>query len=233
MDELGLKTAATLPSPHMRDRQPLHQLVAATPARGWKEHTHKMQFTHMALELVKLSTENRQYSPEIWLTTEDLIRQSDNPGTRYAYAQFIEQGAWDEDFPVDEGPTVLDRDVLWYGITLNCRANNHYRHALSGRGLSDSPFVGLDDEDVDCLTWARTNPSFRAEEEFGEGKQWKGFYQWTGRDVDGGNMSWERAVNRYGYHDSSKQLAYYTLGFVLHLLQDMGCPEHVHDDPPW
>jgi hypothetical protein len=141
------------------------------------------------------------YSPEIWKT----------------YRVFIEQGSFDEDFP-----------CCFY-----IRANNHYRHALSGRRLSDTPFVSMGDPDVDTLTWAKRNAALSPREEFNGGSQWEGMRLggWTANDVRDGNMSWEEAVNRYGYTDSSKKLAYYTLGFILHLLQDMGCTEHVHDDP--
>ena len=86
---------------------------------------------------------------------------------------------------------------------------------------------------MDALTWAKSNPHLDRDEEFADGAAWPGMkkWGWTTVDVDGGRMSWEKAINRYDYTKSSKQLAYYTLGFVLHLLQDMGCSEHVHDDP--
>jgi hypothetical protein len=145
--------------------------------------------------------DSRKYPEEIWKT----------------FKVYIEQGSFDEDFPCCE----------------YIRANNHYRHALSGRRLSDTPFVTMGDPDVDTLTWAKRNASLSPWEEFHDGDQWAGMKLggWTASDVRDGNMSWEEAINRYGYTESSKRLAYYTLGFLLHLLQDMGCPEHVHDDP--
>ncbi len=124
---------------------------------------------------------------------------------------------YDEDFPADET-----------GI----RANNHYRHAVSGIGLTNSA-AGLGDRDIDALSWAKLNPYFKPAEEFQGGKDWQGLgsWGWTANDVNGGKMSWLHAIDRYGYTLNSHRLAYYTLGFVLHLLQDLGCPEHVHDDP--
>lgn len=161
----------------------------------------------MALQLIQLH-DGPKYGREIWETG----------------APFLLQGAWDEDFPCS--------------LTAGVRANNHYYHPLRKRGLSGSaldkyaPWLDLGDPDVDTLTWAETNASLSVKEEFDDGKDWKfGAWRWTADDVDYGDMSWRRAVERYGYTDKSKQLAYYTLGFVCHLLQDMGCPEHVHDDP--
>lgn len=141
------------------------------------------------------------YPDEIWL----------------ACRPFIMQGAWDEDFPCGlEG----------------IRANNHYCHPLTRHGLSDAPWAGLGDPDVCTLAWALENASFSPDEEFAGGEAW-GYapWGWNAVDVGGGDMSWRRAVERYGYTEESRRLAYYTLGFACHLLQDMGNPEHVHDDP--
>lgn len=134
-----------------------------------------------------------------------------------AFRAFIEQGSWDEDFP--------------------CRASgvrslNHYFHPLSGWGLSDAPWIGLKDPDVDTLTWAINNAMLTPAEEFNMGVDWAiKSWGWSPADVDLGDMSWDRAIARYGYSEDSKRLAYYTLGFVCHLLEDMGEPEHLHDDP--
>lgn len=180
-------------------------LLSAQMAFLWKEQMHKDQLTRDALRLVRLK-DGETYGFEVW----------------GEYQEFIEQGAWDEDFPC--------------GLT-GLRANNHYRHALTGHRLSDAPYVGMGDTDHDALTWAKTNPDLSVFEEFDSGKQWEGFkkyqkeYGWTTMDVFMGDMSWKEAVNRYGYTQDSKRLAYYTMGFSLHLLQDMACPEHVHDDP--
>jgi hypothetical protein len=178
-------------------------LSTSPTALAWKEQMHKGQLTPMALDLVKL-LHSKSYPSEIWMTFR-------------GFRGFIEQGAWDEDFPCGRS-----------GI----RANNHYYHPLSGRGLSDAPWIGLGDPDVDTLTWAAKNLSLDPAEEFNGGDNWacKG-WGWTVVDVDIGDMSWKRAIERYGYTEDSKRLAYYTLGFLCHLLQDMGCPEHVHDDP--
>lgn len=185
-------------------------LVLVPFAYVWKEQTHKLQLTWQALNLIEY-TYRDTYPPEIWKM----------------YRPFIEQGAWDEDFPCSN-PYLASS-----GLRADIRANNHYQHALSGIALTGSPFIGLGDPDVDALTWAHRNAAFDISEEFNGGKQWEGFsrWGWTAGDVQYGNMSWENAINRYGYTQSSKQLAYYNLGFILHLLQDMGCPEHVHDDP--
>jgi len=179
-------------------------------ASGWKEQTHKLQLTWQALNLIEYIHKDK-YPEEIWRV----------------YRAFIEQGAWDEDFPCSN-PYLASS-----GVSADIRANNHYRHALSGMALTGSPFIGLGDPDVDALTWAHKNSAFDLSEEFNGGKQWEGFkrWGWSAGDVQYGNMSWENAINRYGYTKSSKALAFYTLGFILHLLQDMGCPEHVHDDP--
>lgn len=175
-------------------------LCVGSSALAWKEHMHKGQLTPMALDLVKL-LHSGSYPGEIWET----------------FRAFIEQGAWDEDFP-----------CRFSGV----RANNHYYHAITGSGLTDAPWIGLRDPDVDALTWAISNAKLTSAEEFDGGADWAfGNWGWTPADVDLGDMSWKKAVERYGYTEDSKKLAYYTLGFLCHLLQDMGDPEHVHDDP--
>ena len=192
------------------------------PVYSWNEKTHKDQLTKAALELVLEETENQEYSSEIW----------------NEFSKFIMQGAHDEDFPCDkfayrEAPewfrkqTGLDRAA---SIRFDLRANNHYSHGIvPGVGLTYSA-LPMGDPDTDALNWAKTNLPFNFEEEFKDGIFWHPF-GWTSKDLDGGNMSWWNAIDRYGYTQDSKQLAYYTLGFILHLLQDMGEPEHVHDDP--
>lgn len=45
----------------------------------------------------------------------------------------------------------------------------------------------------------------------------------------GGDRTWKRAL-RY-YADGNMEEAYRTLGYVLHLLEDMGVPEHTRNDP--
>lgn len=133
------------------------------------------------------------------------------------YRSFIVQGSWDEDFPCGI-----------FGI----RANNHFYHPIGGRGLTDSPWTGLGDPDANAFAWALENRDLDPGEEFKDGDDWAfRRWGWSAGDVDRGDMSWKRAIERYGYTDASKRLAYYTLGFVCHLLQDMGAPEHVHDDP--
>jgi hypothetical protein len=109
---------------------------------------------------------------------------------------------------------------------------NHYYHPLSGKGLSDAPWIGLKYPNVDTLTWALSNAKLTPARDFNGGADWaiKSF-GWSPADVDFGNMSWDKAIERYGYTEDSKRLAYYTLGFLCHLLEDMGVPEHVHDDP--
>ena len=179
---------------------PLAAVLCVSPsARAWKEHMHKGQLTPMALDLVKL-LHSGTYPGEIW----------------ESFRAFIEQGAWDEDFPCRAS-----------GV----RATNHYYHPLSGRGLSDAPWIGLKDPDVDTLTWAISNAKLTPAEEFNGGADWAiKNWGWSPADVDLGDMSWNRAIERYGYTEDSKRLAYYTLGFICHLLEDMGVPEHVHDD---
>jgi|GEM_PF-3875518 len=189
----------------------LLSLGPAQSAFGWKEQMHQSQLTLDALKLVKKFAE-RKYSPEIWTS----------------FASYILRGSYDEDFPCS-GDIVPDRSARFLNGLV--RANNHYRHAISGRGLSDSPWVGLGDPDVDTLTWAKNNSSLNRAEEFGNDLWAYKNWGWTDGDVDYGNMSWAQAIDRYGYTDESKALAFYTLGFLCHLLQDMGCPEHVHDDP--
>lgn len=198
-------------------------IVSFTPfTYVWKETTHKEHLTCWALRLI-----------------ERMDREKYGELCRNEFVRLIEQGSHDEDFPCG-----------FSGI----RANNHYRHALSGVGLTCSAAddIGLllqkasdltklsliipdlsNEPDVDALTWAKTNAIFDESEEFNLGKEWIGFNQegWALEDVSKGDMSWMEAVNRYGYKDCSKKLAYYTLGFVMHLLEDMGVPEHVHDDP--
>lgn len=73
---------------------------------------------------------------------------------------------------------------------------------------------------------------FPPDEEFAGGDAWgHAAWGWNAAGLGGGDMSWRRAVERFGYTEESRRLAYCTLGFVCHLLQDMGNPEHVHDDP--
>lgn len=44
-----------------------------------------------------------------------------------------------------------------------------------------------------------------------------------------GNRTWEKAV--YEYAQGNKKEAYYTLGYILHLIEDMAVPDHTRDDP--
>lgn len=44
----------------------------------------------------------------------------------------------------------------------------------------------------------------------------------------GGNRTWERAV--YEYANGNKQEAYYTLGYILHLIEDAAVPDHTRND---
>ena len=187
---------------------------ASRSAFGWKEQMHKDQLSSLALRLIQEGDKDKLYQ-EIWL----------------AFKEYLLQGAWDEDFPCSTGITYEPGFLSILQIQPLIRANNHYRHALSGIGLSGGPWFSSGDRDVDTITWAESNAEFSEKEEFAGGKEWK-FLQWgwTPKDVGYGHMSWEEAIQRYGYTESSKKLAYYTLGFLLHLLQDMGCPEHVHDD---
>ncbi|MDD5032549.1 MAG: right-handed parallel beta-helix repeat-containing protein [Candidatus Pacebacteria bacterium] len=48
-----------------------------------------------------------------------------------------------------------------------------------------------------------------------------------------GNKTWEKAIYEY-VKNNNKQEAFYSLGFVLHLLQDMAVPDHTRNDshPP-
>lgn len=204
----------------------------AAAAYCWNhETTHKKDLTGMALELLNLvedTTKNQEYSPEIWKE----------------FADFIKWGARDEDLPclvfqLRETPSPVYY-IPYVGppietlFTHSLRANNHYGHGIvKGVGLTNSP-LPMGDKDTYPLDWAKTNRDLKPEEEFNGGKDWwRGGkpYNWSDKDLDNGNMSWKNAIDRYGYTRESKALAYYTLGFILHLLQDMGNPEHVHDDP--
>lgn len=189
----------------------LFTLLITVPTFGWRETMHRNQLTLEALSLVKQANEGHRYSSEIW----------------ERYGTYILQGAHDEDWPTEPG-LIMD----FHPLAVLCRANNHYRHAISGTGLTCTPYVNTGDVDVDALTWALTNPYLKENEEFRGGEKWalKGVGL-TPNDVERGNMSWKKAIERYGYTQDEKKLAYYTLGFILHLLQDMGCCEHVHDDP--
>jgi len=185
---------------------------------SWKETTHANSLTPAAVMLV-LKINNDHFRSEINL-----------------YKSLIIQGSYDEDFPFKY--KIIKLNFIIFSVPLDIRtylrSNNHYRHAISGSVLTGAPLIGMGDPDVDALTWAKTNPfdSFSKEEEYGDDQWWaiknKVF---SAKEMDDGNMSWQKAINRYGYTDHSKKLAYYTLGFVIHLLQDMGEPEHVHDDP--
>lgn len=206
---------------------------AGEPSFAWNhETTHQKDLTGMALKVLKHEYDKkgiREYSPEIW----------------DQFGEIIKYGARDEDLPVepfgDRPHYGLSKAVPGVGeaihlglrfMTLDLRANNHYKHGVvPGVGLTCSA-MSMGDKDVDALTWAKTNDKLDPTEEFKGGMQWwsreKG---WSAKDLDDGKMSWDHAVKRYGYKPDSKALAYYTLGFVLHLLQDMAVPEHVHDDP--
>ena len=168
-----------------------------------------------------LAWKEHQHKSQLTPMALDLVKLQHSisyPGEIWeTYRSFIVQGAWDEDYP--------------FGLS-GIRANNHYYHALSGRGLTGAPWVGLGDPDVGTFVWALENANLTPAEEFKGGDDWAfKDWGWSTGDVGLGDMSWKRAVERYGYTDDSKRLAYYTLGFVCHLLQDMGVPEHVHDDP--
>lgn len=163
-------------------------------------------------------SQHRDHLTPMALDLVKLLHSSSYPGEIWeTYRSYIAQGSRDEDFPC--------------GIS-GIRATNHFYHALSGRGLTDSPWVGLGDPDVGTPAWALDNPDLAQAEEFNGGEDWAfKDWGWSVGDVGFGDMSWKRAIERYGYTDDSKRLAYYTLGFICHLLQDMGAPEHLHDDP--
>ena len=222
------------------------------------ERTHKEHLTGEALNLLKDPKWNKEYSPEIWDETFGYASyimhgamDEDLPCELFA----VQEGAYDM-IPF-VGPAIREaliairdrpRDQAMRIITQDLRSNNHYGHAIAkGVGLTCSALY-MGDNDTDPLKWAKTNLFLDPEEEFKGGSYWwnKGWNKdygnmllgidvskqgWSAEDLDNGNMSWEKAINRYGYNFGAKQLAYYTLGFVLHLLQDMGEPEHVHDDP--
>lgn len=185
---------------------------------SWDPVTHEMHLTSEAIKLV-------------------LKEHKDAFGTELKkYQSLIRQGAHDEDYPIRK-PVIVQMPypynlLVGHRITAYLRANNHYRHAISGKVLSYAPIITKNDPDVDALTWAKTNPKFSKAEEYGD-EQWWAIKNkiFTIQELNHGNMSWQCAVNRFGYTDHSKRLSYYTLGFILHLLQDMGVPEHVHDDP--
>ena len=44
-----------------------------------------------------------------------------------------------------------------------------------------------------------------------------------------GNRTWERAV--YEYANGNPKEALYTLGYILHLIEDAAVPDHTRDDP--
>lgn len=44
-----------------------------------------------------------------------------------------------------------------------------------------------------------------------------------------GNRTWEKAL--YEYAKGNKKEAYYTLGYILHLIEDASVPDHTRDDP--
>src|SRR3989344_324516 len=46
--------------------------------------------------------------------------------------------------------------------------------------------------------------------------------------IYGGNRSWKRGLEYYA--DGDKKEAYTTLGHILHVLEDMGVPDHTRDD---
>lgn len=51
------------------------------------------------------------------------------------------------------------------------------------------------------------------------------------RDHMPDKRDWKGAIEAYDYTDASKMRAYEALGHVVHLLQDMGQPDHVRDRP--
>ena len=44
-----------------------------------------------------------------------------------------------------------------------------------------------------------------------------------------GNRTWEKAV--YEYANGNQKEALYTLGYILHLIEDAAVPDHTRDDP--
>ncbi len=62
-------------------------------------------------------------------------------------------------------------------------------------------------------------------------KRWLSAKKWASRGTSQGlnDFTWEDGLDAYAWGDEAK--AFLVLGYILHLLEDMGVPEHTRNDP--
>ncbi len=106
------------------------------------------------------------------------------------------------------------------------RGDNHFFDPTSGGGLAMSSWVRVFGKLVLGPGRRRTEESFPhyiSAFEWAKDKMGIG----TGLDGKGKELDWKGAIEAYDYTADAKRDAYEAVGHVLHLLQDMGQPDHV------
>lgn len=63
-----------------------------------------------------------------------------------------------------------------------------------------------------------------------DGTRYISVLQWAEKDRPD-HFDWQSAISNYDYTEASRRQAYTALGHVLHLVQDMGQPDHASDRP--
>jgi hypothetical protein len=96
---------------------------------------------------------------------------------------------------------------------------NHFIDPVTGRGQPDSSYmwVLMVKDGVEELPGQRANDFY-----------YKSAYEWA---LDGmpDDLDWKGAIDAYDYTTASRNRAYEALGHVLHLVQDMGQPDHARN----
>jgi hypothetical protein len=134
--------------------------------------------------------------------------------------------------------------------TPNCRASNHFHNPLKAwadAGLTDTQWGLQEGVYQHCRDWSNRIDPASGKPKFYGNLTWA-----TGRTAPGDVMipqaaegempfTWDMARSSYygwltGGDATIRRLqgaeALYTLGHVLHLLEDMGVPAHVRNEPP-
>ncbi len=164
-----------------------------------------------------------QYSSDVheYLTDEALkFLKTKNPEA-YEEMQFylydLREGAFDEDaVGPNISPVIID--TSW-------RPLRHFYRITDGLGYFNGGSFNISTAIPDLV---KEMPNIKAE------VRYPNAYEWASGNDDLNKHDFEDALAAYARGD--KKEAYYTLGFTLHLIEDMSLPEHTHleshnDDP--
>lgn len=124
------------------------------------------------------------------------------------------------------------RDRLLTGVQAEDqfpRFNLHFYDPLTGLGLPRNSYTDFVEKGAfgGRLLLGELQPTnIRAPK--GPGLRYMNALEW-GRSEMPDDLDWEGAIWAYDYTESARERAYEAVGHVLHLLQDMGQPDHVQN----